>query len=572
MKNIQRVFIIFISIFFAFAVLAGCQSIIVTFDPDGGQIVSGDESVKYRGEGEVTAPVVEREGFLFAGWNIDFAVPVESITPKALWKKLYLLTFDIYPDNDEDNIVSLLTSEDKVVYPENPVREGYVFDGWDMEIQSLSEDTVISARWCKLYTVTFNLDGGSTSNSDLLVQSVPEGEAATAPSAEKTYMKPVKWDAEFDNVTSDITVNAIWERRELTSTEVAKLTSPATVEVNTYRRNNIEWSTGSGFFIDGEGTVVTNYHVIEDAYSIKVKLDDGEVFDVTHVVSFDKKLDIAILKINHKSPDYLEISDRELMKGEVVYAIGSSLGLEGTFTTGLVSTVSREIEGQNYIQISAAISSGNSGGPLIDAWGYVIGINTLTASAGQNLNFSIPISRLSELKEDKITVLDWFNKYSSLKWWIMERVINETNTGSGYSNQNIAEGYTVKGTHNKLTDEDVYSVIAPQLYDENGKQLKVDAYIYYYTEDFGLLMTLAIGCGIVSQTGTFSEDLEYEDYMIYEYGDGYLFCMSVYDIYGQGVNNSTKKFGVYLWNLQMDVVDYYLFVMYDSELNRDNYF
>jgi uncharacterized repeat protein (TIGR02543 family) len=325
----------------------GCVKAVVYFNPDGGNIVAGDSTALYDGKIEVTAPDVSRDGYVFRGWNNEFGNPEEDITVNAVWDKLYTVTFDPVADEEIDTAsVQTLTSSDTVVYPADPTREGYVFDGWDNDVVNVSEDTVITGKWKKLYTITFNLSGGTTTETELLSQIIIEGEAAKAPVAEKKYMKPVTWDKEFSNITADIEVVAQWERRELTSNEIAELVTPVTVEINTYRWNNTIWMTGSGFFIDGNGTIVTNCHVIKDAYRITAKLSDGTELAVNNNISFDEKLDLAVIRVNKQDTPYLENATIMPEKGEVVYAIGSSLGLDGTFTSGLVSTASREFDGQ----------------------------------------------------------------------------------------------------------------------------------------------------------------------------------------------------------------------------------
>jgi hypothetical protein len=541
---------IIISVFLAVICfsLAGCNEIYVQFDPDGGSIISGDSTAVYKkDETPVTAPEVSREGYVFLGWDKDYGTPETDITVKARWDKLYTITFDIIPDDTADDTKQIKTSSDKVEYPADPTREGYVFDGWDKKIETVNEDTVITAKWKKLYTVTFNLNGGRTTHTALLSQTVVEGESAKAPDATMEYMEPVEWDKDFSNVTSDIEVTAIWHRRELTSTEVAKLISPATVEVNTYRRNNAEWATGSGFFIDDSGTFITNYHVIENAYEIKVKLEDGTVYPVIDIVAFDKKLDIAILSIGRPTPNYLEFAETEPVKGDVVYAIGSSLGLDGTFTSGLVSTVSREIEGQKYIQTSAAISHGNSGGPLVNTRGFVIGINTLTAEAGQNLNFAIPISNVKNLKENRMTVRTWFDNYVTLQWWIFEKVVTEKNATTSITIQMLNTGETVNAVCSGSKDYDFYYLRSFKKYDSNGVELPVDLYIYYYTEDVNnFLVTNIALCSMKVSTMTIVKEIDYDYFNIYQYGNGYMLCMGVFDIFNKGVDfaNSDICFGV----------------------------
>lgn len=545
-------------------ILTGCNEIYVTFNPDGGSIISGESTAVYKEKDEmaVTAPEVKREGYVFVGWDKEFGAPETDITVSALWDKLYTVTFDAIPDKEDDNTTQLKTSSEKVTYPADPTREGYVFDDWDKQIETVSEDTTVSAKWKKLYTVTFNLNGGTTTETELLSQIIVEGGSAKAPKADKYLMAPVVWDKDFSNVTADVEVTAKWEHRELTSTEVAKLISPATVEVNTYRRNNVEWATGSGFFIDTKGTLVTNYHVIEDAYEIKIKLEDGTICDVTEVVSFDKEIDLAILKINRETPDFLEFATTSPVKGDVVYAIGSSLGLDGTFTTGLVSTVEREIEGQYYIQTSAAISHGNSGGPLVSAKGFVIGINTLTATEGQNLNFSIPIAKVNDLKENRMTVRNWFDKYVEMQWWIFEKVVNEKNSAKAKTIQQITDGDTVKATYAGLYDYDYYYLECTKKYGKDGKELPLDIYINMYTEDedfFNNCLILFMSVNVSTMTGT---GLEYDELGYYKYKDGYMFYMGIYDIFNKkDMNFTTQKLGFVITGVSTKAGSYQVFAM-----------
>ena len=198
----------------------------VTFNPGGGVITSG------AGWQYMTAQLgdrsrVSREGYVFVGWDAGL-IRGTDITVNAIWDKLHTVTFDPIPDREDDNITQSLTSGETVIYPEDPVREGYVFDGWEVEVAAVSEDMVITARWKKLYTVTFILDGGTTDNTGLLNQTVVEGEARwlLMPSGRSW---PLLAGTSFSNVTSDLEVKAVWERRALSGPEIAELISPATV-------------------------------------------------------------------------------------------------------------------------------------------------------------------------------------------------------------------------------------------------------------------------------------------------------------------------------------------------------
>ncbi len=164
-------------------------------------------------------------------------------------------------------------------------------------------------------------------------------------------------------------------------------------------------SLGSGFIIDGDGSILTNNHVVENAQKIVVKLAaDDQEFEAK-VIGRDTKTDIAVIKINAKTnlpAATLGDSDR-LEVGEWVVAIGNPFGLDSTVTSGIVSAKGRHI-GQgpydNFIQTDASINPGNSGGPLINLRGEVIGINTAIFSrtgGNMGIGFAIPINLVKEV-------------------------------------------------------------------------------------------------------------------------------------------------------------------------------
>jgi len=185
---------------------------------------------------------------------------------------------------------------------------------------------------------------------------------------------------------------------ELTAQKIYEKCSKATVEI-TASISSESYNLGSGFFID-DGTVVTNYHVIEGATEIQIRTNDGNKYVVEQVLGYDKNIDIAILKINSIN-ESLIINQEGVSVGETIYALGSPLGLTGTFTDGMVSTASRIVDDINYIQISAPMSQGNSGGPLLNTYGEVMGINTWQYANAQNINFSINISELDKIDTTK---------------------------------------------------------------------------------------------------------------------------------------------------------------------------
>jgi S1-C subfamily serine protease len=169
---------------------------------------------------------------------------------------------------------------------------------------------------------------------------------------------------------------------------------------------------GSGFIIDRDGHVLTNYHVIADARQVEVTMHNRKKYRAT-VVGTDRSHDLAVIQI--KAPDLnpMVLGDsRNLQVGQKVYAIGNPFGLSGTLTSGIVSSIRsvQEPDGMTIdeaIQTDAAINPGNSGGPLLNSHGEVIGINTMIASSvGQNagIGFAIPINTAKAVLNDLLTL------------------------------------------------------------------------------------------------------------------------------------------------------------------------
>lgn len=215
------------------------------------------------------------------------------------------------------------------------------------------------------------------------------------------------------------------KERELSGEEIYEKISPVTVEV--YAEGDFTSSLGSGFYIDENGTVVTNFHVIEDCTSAYVTTSDGGVYDVKSVLGYNEDLDIAILATTKSNSSAAE-SSSTVVTGETVYVLGSSLGLTGTFSEGLVSSAEREIGDHSYIQISAPISHGNSGGPVVNSYGQVIGIASAGFEDGQNLNLAIPISLLDQISVDNPISMEELYKSTSYYYHLGDRVVGDGTT------------------------------------------------------------------------------------------------------------------------------------------------
>jgi len=203
---------------------------------------------------------------------------------------------------------------------------------------------------------------------------------------------------------------------------IAARVSPSVVSIDAQTPQGGD--TGSGFFIESNGTILTNNHVIEGAAtsggSITVNLANGKSYPAT-VMGRDGSYDLAVLKIDVTDAPALQLGNSDTIQvGDPVIAIGSPLGLAGTVTSGIISAKDRPVTsgggtGQNSfinaLQTDAAINPGNSGGPLVDANGAAIGVNSAIASLGSNfasqsgsigLGFAIPINQAKKTAEQII--------------------------------------------------------------------------------------------------------------------------------------------------------------------------
>ena len=210
----------------------------------------------------------------------------------------------------------------------------------------------------------------------------------------------------FDGNSQDFTQGSI--------AEVAEKVSPSVVSILTETRTNNYWisqsststAAGTGLIVTSDGYVLTNKHVVESAKTIQVVLDNGTTYSDVTLVGTDPLNDVAFIKINNVSnltPATLGDS-KTLNIGQEVIAIGNALGLyQNSVTEGIISGTGRTITAldssnsyyeqlTDMIQTDASINAGNSGGPLVNAAGQVVGINTAVSAAGNGIGFAIPIN------------------------------------------------------------------------------------------------------------------------------------------------------------------------------------
>jgi formylglycine-generating enzyme required for sulfatase activity len=197
---------------------------------------------------------------------------------------------------------------------------------------------------------------------------------------------------------SDIRSQSKVETKKLTYGEdVYANNRNAVVTIIAFDASGDQKGLGSGFFTSSSGELVTNYHVVEDASALLVKLLTGALFPVSGWLASDQEKDFAVLKVQGKELPTVRLGSLNSVRvGQKVFALGSPFGMEQTFTDGMVSSLRDGSEVnmpnlQRVIQHTAPLSPGNSGGPLFNEQGLVIGINTFQSELGQSLNFAIPI-------------------------------------------------------------------------------------------------------------------------------------------------------------------------------------
>ena len=295
------------------------------------------------------------------------------------------------------------TTCNKIVDSRPIEKLGHVSGKWTVTKNPTCKDTGVEKLFCSgcgidLETRTLDV----TENHDFKTQVI-------LPTTEKEgytnyTCKVCDFSKKDDYVSKIETPNT--ENDALTSGEVYDKVKDSMVVIDAYDKSGNMFSLGSGFFISNDGKIATNYHVVECAYSLKVTLySDNSTYTVSKVLGYNKDKDVAIIQIEKQNTPYLELSTDNVKTGDTVYTLGSPKGVENIFTVGIVSNPSVTIGGIDCIAITAPISPGNSGGPLLNAEGKVIGINSMTIPEAQNLNFAVRASEISALRTNSPTTV-----------------------------------------------------------------------------------------------------------------------------------------------------------------------
>jgi len=244
----------------------------------------------------------------------------------------------------------------------------------------------------------------------------------------------VDWIAE--NRTVKIETNRMYDksRNILSASEIADKLSSAVFYIEVYDESYEPLGSGSGFFISSDGVAVTNYHVIEDSCSAIITMVNGDKFNVNSIIAYDENLDIAILRINKISTEGKNISyfpsvtiadSNDIKAGQTIYALGSPVGLQNTISNGIISNTERIMGDETFIQITAPISHGSSGGALVNEYGEVLGITSAGIDEAQNIGFAIPINtiKIFDLNATGISYEEFADNNSSFTLALYPEVI-----------------------------------------------------------------------------------------------------------------------------------------------------
>ena len=299
--------------------------------------------------------------------------------------------------------------------------------------------------------------------------------------------KRLTCDSCTDYITQEFTL------AKFSATEIHSKAVQYVGEIIVYDKNGSELGLATGFVYSSDGKVITNYHVIEGAYSAKITIN-GKTYQIAKVLAYDSNIDLAVLKVNATFSTYANVCKSPIDVGSAVYAIGSSRGMTNTFSQGIVTYYNRVVDGVSHIQHDASITNGNSGGPLINEYGEVVGVNTWGITDSQNLNFAVFTKEMDNLVfGTPMTMAEFFEKEYSAFERLKDYVIK-------------------KGTY--YSDGDYYRLILNATYssDYSGSYRRV---MYYYVGTNSITFDYIINAGEYWVYFTIHEDTERSYYWKY---------------------------------------------------------
>jgi len=256
-----------------------------------------------------------------------------------------------------------------------------------------------------------------------------------------------------------------------TAADLAETIRPSLVKITQLGREGTD-GIGSGFIVSEDGLIATNLHVIGEARRLQIEMHDGKTHVVTAIHASDNHLDLALLKIDAKGLKPLPLGDSaKIRQGDPIVAMGAPEGLGFSIVQGVLSAT-RDIDGQQMLQVAIPIEKGNSGGPLLDMQGRVLGILTLKSLKTDNLGFAMPVNLLKTLieKPNPVPMSRWltigvlnsklWKTHLGAQWTQHAGVIKSEFSGAGFggralclSTQNVPEGTFEIATTVRLDDE-----------------------------------------------------------------------------------------------------------------------
>lgn len=246
--------------------------------------------------------------------------------------------------------------------------------------------------------------------------------------------------------------------------------------IYTFDKNEKPISQGSGFFLTSNGVGVTNFHVLSGCYKALIKTKNGDKYSIIKILDFDSRTDLVKFKIDNpvdKIMPALTISPWLPIIGESIFNIGSPMGLEQTVSNGIVSSIRELAPFGNLIQITAPISEGSSGSPLLNMKGEVIGIATLGYTNGQNLNFAVSALKLRDLNKSRNCILSELNR-NTKETDSYKRALEEYLLGNDLNAKNILNRIIESDSSNHMA-----YALKGQISIDNGDYGKAIEYFYY---------------------------------------------------------------------------------------------
>ena len=280
--------------------------------------------------------------------------------------------------------------------------------------------------------------------------------------------------------------------------DIARVAFKSVVLLEMNDSNGQPLSLGSGFFVSN-GIIATNAHVIEGASSGTAKLiGDSHAMQILGTVAIDRHADLALLKVDGPAPPLVLGPNTDPTVGDDVYVVGNPLGLEGTFSEGIISGI-RSIDADSVLQMTAPIFPGSSGGPVMNSSGAVIGISVATFQEGQNLNLAVPVrylSRLIALPSKSLLLLGNQATGSQAEKSMLEGVGTRTERGVTVSDYRLTLGGPGAGNYEfRLTNKlpgTIYDIQFRILYyDKSGSLMDFEDLSYPGQIPAGLTKTIS---------------------------------------------------------------------------------